>query len=311
MWNALNEKNRMALWQEKARSIKDNTNKWLWQEDRGFYKVHIHLDSLRHNFDEADMFAMGGNTLAIISGLAGTEKSRRIIQEALNRQKTYDVSSISGTLHPPYPKNYFKHPLLDDPYEYQNGAQWDWFGARLIYAMFQQGFSHNAKEKWLEIIHKNEDNRGFFEWDNKQGVGQGSDFYAGTAGVMGKVLMEGYFGIQLGWDHLSIEPKLGKDSANIHVYQPANDLFVAYEYTFIEEENKISLKYNSNFEQRGEIKILLPWIEIGKNQQDTDDKIEVLIDGVQSSHRTETKNLDIYIIFETDFRNRVAEIFYR
>ncbi len=146
------------------------------------------------------------------------------------RQETYDVSTISGTLLPPYPKNFFKHPLLDDPYEYQNGAQWDWFGARLIYAMFQHGFSQTAKEKWLEIIQKNVDNRGFFEWDNKEGVGLGSDFYAGSAGSMGKALFEGYFGINLRHNHLSIEPKLGKESGNIYVYQPASDLFVAYEY---------------------------------------------------------------------------------
>jgi len=54
----------MAFWEEKARSIKDNTNKWLWQEEKGFYKVHEHLDSLRHDFDEKNMFVMGGNTAA-------------------------------------------------------------------------------------------------------------------------------------------------------------------------------------------------------------------------------------------------------
>ena len=75
-----------------------------------------------------------------LSGLAEEEKSRRIILEALRRQEKFHISTISGTLLPPYPKKLFKHPLVDDPFEYQNGAQWDWFGARLIYAMFQQGF---------------------------------------------------------------------------------------------------------------------------------------------------------------------------
>jgi len=163
MMDALGEKKRGLFWREKARMVKTNTDKWLWQEGKGFYKVHMHLDDLHHDFDEEDMFAMGGNTAAINSGLADAEKSRRIIQEALKRQGTYDVSTISGTLLPPYPKSFFKHPLLDDPYEYQNGAQWDWFGAQLIYAMFQHGFSQTDKEKWLEIIQKNVDNRGFFE----------------------------------------------------------------------------------------------------------------------------------------------------
>ena len=83
------------------------------------------LDDLTHEFDEDDMFAMGGNTQVILSGLADEEKSGQIIQEALKRQEEFQISTISGTLLPPYPKNLFNHPLLDDPYEYQNGAQWD------------------------------------------------------------------------------------------------------------------------------------------------------------------------------------------
>ena len=308
MMDALGEKSRMAFWKETARSIKDNTNKWLWQEDKGFYKVHKHLDDLEHKFDEDDMFAMGGNTAAINSSLADAEKSRRIIQEALKRQETYDVSTISGTLLPPYPKNFFKHPMLDDPYEYQNGAQWDWFGAQLIYAMFQHGFSQTAKEKWLEIIQKNVDNRGFFEWDNKEGVGLGSDFYAGTAGSMGKALFEGYFGINLTWDTLSIEPKLGKESGRIYISQPANGLFVAYEYSFDENEDKLSLKYNSNFTDMGTLRILIPWPEETDKKEWLERNLEVQIDGKQTDFKLEMTNNDSFVVINTDFHNRTARV---
>ena len=308
MWEALGERNRMAFWQEKARSIKDNTNKWLWQEDKGFYKVHMHLDSLRHDFDEEDMFAMGGNTQAINSGLAVEEKAKRIIQEALKRQETYDVSTISGTLLPPYPKNFFKHPLLDDPYEYQNGAQWDWFGARLIYAMFQQGFSQTATEKCLEIIKKNVDNRGFFEWDNKEGIGRGSDYYAGTAGSMGKALFEGFFGVNLKWNALSIEPKLGKESARIHIYQPANDIFVTYEYAFDESEGQLSLSYNSNFPHNGKLRILCSLFDLRNGNEELKKTFEVQMDGRNTDFDIETKNSDSFIIIKTDFENHVAKI---
>ncbi|UCE42954.1 MAG: hypothetical protein JSV17_08410 [Candidatus Aminicenantes bacterium] len=307
MWNALSEKKRMAFWEEKARSIKNNTDKWLWQEDKGFYRVHMHLDSLRHDFDEEDMFAMGGNTIAIISGLADVEKSRRIIQEAIKRQETHDVSTISGTLLPPYPKDFFKHPLLDDPYEYQNGAQWDWFGARLIYAMFQHGFSQTAKEKWLDIINKNIDNRGFFEWDNKQGIGLGSDFYAGTAGSMGKALFEGYFGIRLKWNDLSIEPKLGKESGQVYFSQPSNGLFVEYDYKFDENTDRITLSINSNFPDKGTLRILSPWI-FSDNKEDQTNQLEVFLDGKLVRHDKELKNQDELILISTDFRQHVVEI---
>ena len=307
MWDALGEKNRMIFWQDKASAIKRNANKWLWQEDKGFYKVHIHLDSLHHDFEEEDMFAMGGNTVAINSGLADSEKSQRIIQEALTRQEAHDLSTISGTLLPPYPKGLFKHPLLDDPYEYQNGAQWDWFGARLIYAMFQQGVSQTAKEKCLEIIQKNMDNRGFFEWDNKEGVGLGSDFFAGTAGCMGKAIIEGYFGIDLKWDSLSIEPKLGKESGRIYISQPANNLFVEYDYGFDENANKITLSFNSNFPKKGTIRVLNPWF-LDVNEKTQNNLIEIFLDGRKVSFRKERNNQDEFLVIQSDFTKHEVEI---
>jgi hypothetical protein len=307
MWEALGEKRRMAFWQEKAGAIKNNTNKWLWQDDKGFYKVHVHLDSLLHDFDEEDMFAMGGNTMAILSGLADEEQSRRIILEAMKRQEEHNISTISGTLLPPYPKNFFKHPLLDDPYEYQNGAQWDWFGARLIFAMFQKGLSRKATEKCLEIIQKNMDNRGFFEWDNKEGIGLGSDFFAGTAGSMGKALFEGYFGIKLKWDDLIIEPKLGRESAHIQIYQPTNDLFVDYDYRFDENANKVTMKFSSNFPEKGTVRILNPWFSPldsdGHNNQ-----LEVFLDGEAVGFKRERKNQDEFLIIRSDLLQHIVEI---
>ena len=307
MWEALGKTERMSFWRDKASRIRDNTNKWLWQENKGFYKVHIHLDSLRHDFNEEDMFAMGGNVQAVLSGLADGKQSQRIIQEALKRQQVYDVSTISGTLLPPYPKNFFKHPMLDDPYEYQNGAQWDWFGARLIYAMFQQGFSRKAKEKWLEIIEKNAANRGFFEWDNKEGIGQGSDFYAGSAGSMGKALFEGYLGIKMSWDEMSIEPKLGRESAHVYIYQPANDRFVAYDYSYDENAEKITLSFESNFPEKGTLKLLNPWVFPG-DKEDHTTPLEVFLDGKETKYERESKNQDGFILISTDFRRHTVEI---
>jgi len=309
MMEAIGDGKKKEFWKEKALLIQENTDRHLWQENKGFYKVHIHLDDLEHEFDEDDMFAMGGNTEAINSGLAGEGKVRRIIQEALKRQERFNVSTISGTLLPPYPKNFFRHPLLDDPYEYQNGAQWDWFGARLIYAMFQHGFSQTAKEKWLEIIKKNVDNRGFFEWDNKEGIGQGSDFYAGSAGSLGKVLFEGYFGIKMGWNHLSIEPKLGKDYGKIQVYQPANDISVDFEYTFDKNEDQLFLKYNSNFIEMGTLRILIPWSKETDKKEWLERNLKVKIDGKQTDFLLEMTNDDSFVVIDTDFHNRTARVF--
>jgi len=307
MLEALDQGERALFWKEKARIIQRNTDRWLWQEEKGFYRVHLHLDSLRHEFDEDDMFAMGGNSQAILSGLASADKPRRIIQEALRRQKFYGLSTISGTLLPPYPPKTFKHPMLDDPFEYQNGGQWDWFGGRLVYAMFENGYSSLAKEKLLEILRKNLANRSFYEWDTKDGIGQGNGDFCGSAGSLSRAIFEGLFGIQISRDKLQLKPRLGKEEAKIHVYLPACDIFVAYQYRFDEQQEKLSLDYNSNFSGRGTLKILVPW-KGGDKGREAARKWELLIDGQSVSYQLERKNEDLFIVLETDFRAHTLEI---
>jgi len=176
--------------------------------------------------------------------------------------------------------------------------------------MFEHGFSSLAKEKLLEIIRKNIANRGFFEWDNREGIGQGSDFYCGSAGSLGKAVFEGYFGVKLGKGYLSIEPKLGKDSAKIHVYQPANDIFVAYEYSFDAAKNKLTLQYNSNFPHKGTLKILSPWYDQNNRGEALKKKLEVQIDGKKTIFLLETINNDEFIVIKTDFNHHVVEILF-
>jgi len=308
LFDALGQENKSQFWQKQAEAIKIKTNQWLWQEDKGFYLIHRHLDSLTHDFDEKDIFAQGGNTQAVLSGLADDEQSKQVIQEALTRQKSFKISTLSATLLPPYPKNVFKHPMVDDPYEYQNGGQWDWFGGKLIYTMFEQGFSHLAKEKLLEILEKNWNNRSFFEWDTKDGIGQGSGFFCGSAGSLSKAIFEGFFGIRLQRNALSLEPRLGKESAKVHVHLPASDKFIAYTYSLDEINNLLTMRYNSNYSEQGRLKILNPWDSAEENTDTSKTNFTVTIDGQSIDFWLERKNQDGYIVLRTDFQNHVLEI---
>ena len=309
MYGELDQEDRAVFWRKTKESIKTNANIWLWQKDKGFYRVHVHLDSLQHDFDESDIFAMGGNVTAIQAGMANAEQQTKIILEALERQKTYNMSTISGTLLPPYPKNVFKHPLLDSPFEYQNGAQWDWFGGRLVNTMFSSGFSQLAAEKLMEIISKNIANRGFFEWDDQNGTGRGSDLFCGSAGSLGKALFDGYLGIKLTKNSLRLEPRLSQDNCRVHVYLPASDSFVAYEYTFFSEENKIEMAFNSNMDTSGQVRILSPWIS---NTQQFSEKLSAALrvskDGQTVPFSISRINKDTYIVIDTDFKKHILEI---
>lgn len=310
MFGELDFKGKEIEWKKMATSLKENTNRWLWQQDKGFYRVHLHLDSnFVHDFDEDNIFAMGGNAMAILSRLADRPKSERIFRVTLDRQKVYEVSTLSGTLLPPYPQDFFRHPLLDTPFEYQNGAQWDWFGGRLVLAMYLQGFSRAASEKLLEIVSKNIANRGFYEWDDRLGTGQGSDIFCGSAGVLGRALFEGYLGIRLKSDGLSLEPRLGRDSCRIHIHFPASDFFVAFDYNFSPDSDRLTFAFNSNKKNKGPIKILSPWIEELSFTSNTQEQIfSVQLDDQIIPFSIDRLNQDIYFVFESDLNNHRLEI---
>lgn len=308
MLEALGREKRSLYWKKNAAAHRTKTIEHLWMENRGYFRVHTHLDDLIHIFNEDDMFAMGGNALAVVSGLSDKNSAARIIREACRRQENAGLSTISGTLYPPYPKNFFRHPMMDDPYEYQNGAQWDWFGGRMIQAMFENGFSRMARAKLLEIARKNIANGGFFEWDNKEGVGLGSDYFTGSAGILGKAVIEGYFGIKATRESLEISPKLGRDNNKIHIYLPAIDWFVAYEYRYDPGENKVLLSVNSNYPKKGIIKVLYPHKDEKMLTNIQKDSIQVKQDGEKVDFWLDRKAEDVFIVFESDCSNRKIEI---
>jgi hypothetical protein len=309
MLRELGVQERAGAWEARALALQAAANLHLWQEDRGFYRVHLHLDLLPHEFDEDGMFAMGGNAQAIISGLADHGKAQRIIQAAIERQDQFGMSSLSGSLLPPYPAGFFQHPAMDEPYEYQNGGQWDWFGGRLVLAMFENGFSSLARDKLIQIIRKDVRNGGLFEWDTRDGEGRGSDDYAGSAGSLARALFEGYFGFKLGEKGLILEPNLGLDEARINLQLPAAGLAVTYEYRPVPAEKKIILSYEGNYLGPTGIRVLVPWNFFGvADRRAGRQRLHVLKDGAPCAFRWQSRGQDDYLTLESDLKKHSLEI---
>lgn len=311
MLDALGQAHQADSWRDRAALLKSNTDRWLWQAGREFFRVHSHLDSLQHEFDEDAMFPMGGNVVAVLSGLADAEQSLRILQNALKKQEEFGISTVSGTLLPPYPEGFFKHPLLDDPYEYQNGAQWDWFGGRLVYAMFNHGLSLQARDKLLEIVRKNLNSGTFYEWDNREGVGLGSDAYCGSAGSLAKAIFEGYLGIHVRRGALRLAPRILDEHTKAHIYFPVIDAFIAFEFLHHRAEKKIVMAYNSNFLGEGDIEILL--YARGKeteNEEPVPRSVQVKRDGETIPFRLVWDNEDLILRLRSDFQRHTVEVVY-
>jgi len=285
---------RADFWTRRAESVREAADRLLWQESRGFYRVHVHLDALVHPFDEDDMFAMGGNAEAVVSGLAGPEKAVRIIRTALARQEAFRMPTIGATLLPPYPKGTFKHPMVDDPYEYQNGGLWDWFAGRLVRAMFDHGYSASARAKLLEIARKNIAAGGLHEWDAPDGSGRGSPIFAGSAGSLAAAVVEGYFGVRLTRDGCRLEPRLAEDGARVFFRLPASGGSAAYEYSWNPAERQVTFRYESPSSRPGGIRLLLP-------RALSEAELDVRRDGRPVPFSIERSGEDVLLVLETDF----------
>ncbi len=272
-----------SLWEARAHDIRRRTDQHLWQEARGYYRVHIHLTPLEHGFDESSMFAMGGNVEAIDAGLASPRQIRRILAAALAKQKEFGMSTISGVLLPPYAKGVFKHPMVDDPYEYQNGGQWDWFGGKLVLALFRDGGRGQGETALLEIARKAIANDGLFEWDDPKGRGRGSPTYSGSAGSLTRAIVEGYYGLEASADGLRIEPRLGARAGAIHLYFPSNGRYAAYRYRFDSAAARIDLAWASDGPEPTLIR--LPWPVSGSAALQS--RFQVRLDGRPTEYQVD------------------------
>jgi hypothetical protein len=285
-----------ARWTDVAAGVAAAANRHLWQEPRGFYRMHLPLarTGLR---DDSHIFPMGGNAAALLAGVVDRRRATRILATAEARRRRYAVSTIAGTLLPPYPAGFFAHPILREPWSYQNGGQWDWFGARLVLAAFRHGDSALAR-RWLgELARKAQRNGGLHEWHTRDGEGRGSPTYAGSAGMLAAAVFEGLFGVSLSAGELNLTVRLGAEPGRIHLYQPATDTFVAYRYE--PTARSLLLEYDSNHPRPGRVALRLP---PGRRA------VRVSVDAKPMASRTETVGKDRYVIVDTSWGPHRIEV---
>ena len=298
--NHENADDRMSnSWKTKAAAIKENVNKHLWQEDKGFYRIHLLLTPKRlpNASDDSDILAVGGNGLAVLNDIADEPKLRKIFAVATLRKQEYGMSTIAGTLLPSYPTGRFKHPAVRDEYVYQNGGQWDWFGARFLLAEFERGYSQQAFRNLVDLARKSANNNGLYEWHTKSGEGKGSPNYAGSAGALGSAIFQGLFGIYLTQNALSLRIRLKDQPGQVHVYEPATNHYVAYQYCL--EPGVVMLHYESNVSGFGRLHLLLP-----ANQR----AAEAQLDGHNLELQTETIGEDSYLVLDSDWKSHELRV---
>jgi len=224
---------RYKHWQGIAEKSKTKVNAFFWSGN--FYRMHYYICSFSGDPEwlktSQSIFPMGGNAEAILAGIPDETHVKAIYAEAKQRQQEYGISTIAGVLLPPFPRNFFKHPAMKEPFSYQNGGQWDWFAGRFVLGLFQYGLVMEATSELIDISRKIIRNRGFFEWGTQDGEGKGSHHFSGGAAIVGRAIVEGLFGVTSDQNTWALEIRLGDHEGEIRVCQPSSKASFYYNYT--------------------------------------------------------------------------------
>ena len=194
-------------WQDRWIFLKQRSRQQLYAPQKGYFLIHrLRGDPLEYEF-EKEILAVGGNAEAIRAGLLTATEARTFLQVLAKRRNEHQLRTVSFTLLPPYPQDFFSHPLLRFPWRYQNGGEWDWIGGRLLKALYESGLTAEATRLMEEIIAKQLRAFTIYEWEDKSGAGQGAMFYGGAAGSMGEAIWKGYLGFDQSLGRYLIKPQ--------------------------------------------------------------------------------------------------------
>ena len=251
---------RAAHWRAQADACASAIRARLWQPRRGFHRLHVLVSAPPGWAAPADddVFALGGNALAVLHGVATDAQAARIFDVAEARRRAYRMETIGAVLLPPYPSGFFRHPILREPFTYQNGGQWDWWAGRFVLAEFQRGNAARAFEHLRVLAARAVRAGGLFEWVTRDGEGRGSARYAGSAGALGNAVMHGLLGIGLDAGRLDLDVRLGPRSGEVHAHEPASGTTVDYRQRYDAAARTLSLRFSSSAQGAGRLAVLLP-----------------------------------------------------
>lgn len=171
-------------WASVASGITKNVRKYLWDTTAQKYIPHIYLNGspFSPDFNEKELLYTGGSVCAILAGFNTPAEVKEINRQMVACAAKEKYATVGITVYPPYPAK--QYPNMQ-PYNYQNGGDWTWFGARMIGVLIDYGYVEDAYTELLPMIDRALANKGFFEWYNVQtGAPKGSGDFRGEAGVL-------------------------------------------------------------------------------------------------------------------------------
>jgi hypothetical protein len=302
--DALGDSARRREWARIADEVRARINRQLWQEDRGFYRIHqvVLARGAAGTFDSSDVFAMGGNAMAVLNGVADDRQAGLVFATAESRRRQHGFTSVAAALLPPYPTGFFAHPILREPFTYQNGGQWDWWSGRMLLAMFRRGYSAYAHAQLLALASRVSASGGLYEWYSRDGRGQGSGSYAGNAGALAGAVFQGLYGLDSRADGLDVTVRLGELSGSVTVCEPALARTLDYSYVYEPGQRRARLQIRSNAPGAGRLSLRIP----GEA-----DVAALAVDGAPVAFEIDEVGNDRYARLTTTWSSRSIELLLR
>jgi hypothetical protein len=171
-------------WASVASGVTKNVRKYLWDAKTQKYVPHIYLNGspFSPDFNEKEILYTGGSVCAILAGFNTSAEVKEINRQMVAAAAKEKHATIGITVYPPYPAK--QYPNMQ-PYNYQNGGDWTWFGGRMMGALINYGYVNDAYTELSPMLDRALANKGFFEWyDVQTGAPKGSGDFRGEAGVL-------------------------------------------------------------------------------------------------------------------------------
>jgi hypothetical protein len=171
-------------WEKVYSGLRENTRKYLWDQERQKFRPHLYVNCREfEGIDEEEIYIHGGTIVAMEAGLLSGEEIRSSLLRMRENVEAAGARSIGLTIYPAYPDGTFENRGMG-AYQYQNGGDWTWFGARLIPVLVREGMVEEAARELAPFIGRVIENDGFYEWYTVEGEPRGSGVFKGSAGVL-------------------------------------------------------------------------------------------------------------------------------
>lgn len=174
---------------EENNALRSAIRSVLWDKEHGKFRPHVYLDKgspFPDDFNEDEIHYHGGTAVAMQAGLLTVEEMRRVVADMQANVAAAGARTVGMTIWPLYHVPSLNNALFIKPFQYQNGGDWPWWGARIPQALCQHGLYEEAAATLLPIAGMIKDAGGYYEWYSPDGTPHGAAGFRGAAGVFAK-----------------------------------------------------------------------------------------------------------------------------